>query len=124
MNYDLRLLGAMQASPDSIFQDGNQRLLYGICDIRETATAYVVSFKPPSNCREEKVTFDFVGSHLFISGEGHPEFSIGVHSTSQPVEARYTDGFLQFVLPKSACRRLNSAESRPTDALGPVLAIG
>ncbi len=106
INYDPQLVKSMQDSPDSVFQDGNQRLLHAACDIRETETDYVVSFLPGTGRAEEEITFDFMGCNLFISGGGNPEFSVGVHSRSQPVEARYNNGVLQLRLPKSAIRSL------------------
>jgi hypothetical protein len=106
MNYDLQLLNSIQASPDSVFQDGNQRSVYAICDIHETDGDYLVSFLPSKGDGGEPITFDFIGRHLFISGEGNPNFAVDVQARTQPIEAHYNEGLLQLRLPKSACTEL------------------
>ncbi|MBI3541817.1 MAG: hypothetical protein HY075_00890 [Deltaproteobacteria bacterium] len=106
MDYDQQLLSSVEGTSDSVFQDGNQRLVYAICDIRETDTDYVVSFKPPGRAASDEISFDFLGSHLCISGECQPAFSVSVRAKSQPIEAWYAEGLLQLRLPKSACQRI------------------
>ena len=83
MGYDMQLMNVMQGSPDSVFQDGNQRSIY------------VISFRPPIKGNDdEKISFDFYGNRLFISGECHPEFAVGVPSDSQPVDPKSIDAVL------------------------------
>lgn len=104
MNYELQLLKTFLSAPDSVFQEGAQCLLYANCEIQETDSSYVVSFRPDHF--EEKISFDFLGTNLFISGESHPEFKVGVSFGSDKIGAEYVGDCLQLVLPKSSCHGL------------------